>query len=63
MKPEMKFKSSLMTCHEVAKYLGVHPITIYRLMHEKKIPCFKLGGRWRTEKKVLDKFLFGEFTV
>lgn len=48
---------TMMTTHDVAKYLGVHPMTIYRLMKQKKIPCFKIGGQWRTKKETLDQFL------
>ncbi|MFC1624219.1 helix-turn-helix domain-containing protein, partial [Candidatus Omnitrophota bacterium] len=49
--------TQIMTLQELAKYLGVHPITIYRLIKETDIPAFKLGGQWRFKKDVLDLWL------
>ena len=49
-----------MTLKEVAKYLGVHAMTVYRLLKEKKLPGFKVGGQWRTKKEVLDNYLLKE---
>ena len=46
-----------MTLQEAAKYLGVHPITIYRLLKETNIPAIKLGGQWRFKKDILDDWL------
>ncbi|OIO39565.1 MAG: DNA-binding protein [Candidatus Omnitrophica bacterium CG07_land_8_20_14_0_80_50_8] len=50
-------RTQIMTLKEVAKYLGVHTMTVYRLLKEKKLPGFKVGGQWRTKKEVLDTFL------
>jgi excisionase family DNA binding protein len=39
---------SMMTLPEVAKYLNVHPITIYRLMKtDVHLGQFKIGRVWR----------------
>ena len=53
-------RTQIMTLKEVAKYLGVHTMTVYRLLKEKKLPGFKVGGQWRTKKEVLDNFLLKE---
>ncbi len=53
-------RTQIMTLKEVAKYLGVHAMTVYRLLKEKKLPGFKVGGQWRTKKEVLDTFLLKE---
>ena len=53
-------RTQIMTLKEVAKYLGVHTMTVYRLLKEKKLPGFKVGGQWRTKKEVLDGFLLKE---
>ena len=53
-------RTQIMTLKEVAKYLGVHSMTVYRLLKEKKLPGFKVGGQWRTKKDVLDEFLLKE---
>lgn len=50
-------RTQIMTLNEVAKYLGVHPITIYRIIKETDIPTFKLRGQWRFKKDVLDNWL------
>lgn len=53
-------RTQIMTLKEVAKYLGVHTMTVYRLLKEKKLPGFKVGGQWRTKKDVLDTYLLKE---
>ena len=50
-------RTQIMTLKEVAAYLGLHHLTIYRLIQEKKIPAARLGGRWRFKKDVLDKWI------
>ena len=50
-------RSSVMTIKEVASYLGVHSITIYRLLKSSDIPAMKLGGQWRFKKEVIDAWL------
>lgn len=50
-------RTQIMTLREAAKYLGVHTITIYRLINKIDIPAFKLGGQWRFKKDVLDAWL------
>lgn len=56
-------RTQIMTLKEVAKYLGVHSMTVYRLLKEKKLPGFKVGGQWRTQKEVLDKHLLKEIDI
>ncbi|MFH0790478.1 MAG: helix-turn-helix domain-containing protein [Candidatus Omnitrophota bacterium] len=53
-------RTQIMTLKEAAKYLGVHAITIYRLIKETSIPTFKLGGQWRFKKDVLDAWLVNQ---
>lgn len=50
-------RAQLMTLRQVADYLGLHYLTIYRLIQERKIPAARLGGRWRFKKEVLDRWL------
>ncbi len=47
----------IMTLQEVADYLGLHYLTIYRLIQEHKIPAAKIGGSWRFRKDVLDQWI------
>ena len=37
----------VMTVREVSAYLRVNPITIYRMLKNRQIPAFQVGGDWR----------------
>lgn len=50
-------QTQIMTLREVAQYLGLHYLTIYRLIQERKIPAARLGGRWRFKKDILDRWI------
>jgi excisionase family DNA binding protein len=50
-------RTQIMTISEVAKYLGVHNVTVYRLLNNTEIPAFKLHGQWRFKKDLLDEWL------
>src|SRR4029450_1543940 len=47
----------VMTLREVAEYLDCHKTTVYKLPHQGKIPCLKLGGEWRFLKADVDKWV------
>lgn len=49
--------SPMMSAQEAAKYLGVHAVTIYRLIKETDIPVLKLKGQWRFKKDLLDDWV------
>ena len=58
MEPEEKSqRSEIMTTQEISKYLGVHEMTVYRWLKKGVLPGFKIGGRWRSKKDVLDAYL------
>ena len=42
---------------EVADYLHVHPMTIYRYAKAGKIPAFKIGTDWRFHKKSIESWI------
>ena len=50
-------RTQIMTTKEIAKYLGVHEMTVYRWLKKGVLPGFKIGGRWRSKKDLLDAFL------
>jgi len=50
-------RSSIMTPKEAASYLGLHIITLYRLIKKGKLPSFKIGGQWRIKKDLLDSWI------
>lgn len=47
----------LLGVDEVAAYLAVHPITIYRWCREGRLPCLKVGKAWRVPRPALEEFL------
>lgn len=50
-------RTQIMTTKEIAKYLGVHEMTVYRWLKTGVLPGFKIGGRWRSKKDLLDAYL------
>ncbi|UCD55293.1 MAG: helix-turn-helix domain-containing protein [Candidatus Omnitrophota bacterium] len=50
-------KSSLMTIDEIAKYLRMKKVTIYKHAQEGKVPGFKVGSKWRFKKSTVDKWI------
>jgi excisionase family DNA binding protein len=50
-------EAQLMTVSEVAQYLRVAPITVYRLAEKKDLPGVKAGGQWRFVKSEVDEWL------
>ncbi len=47
----------IMTIAEVAKYLGLHELTVRRLAREGEIPALKLGRQWRVKRDLLEKWI------
>jgi excisionase family DNA binding protein len=52
-----KQNTQIMTLREVAKYLGLHAMTVYKLTREGRVPAAKIGGQWRFKRDVLDEWL------
>lgn len=50
-------KNSVMTVREVAEYLRMKPVTIYKHAQGGKIPAFKVGATWRFKKKTIDDWI------
>jgi excisionase family DNA binding protein len=49
--------NQIMTPKEAALYLGIHIITMYRLIKKGDLPCFKIGGQWRFKRDILDAWI------
>ncbi|MGB2599433.1 MAG: helix-turn-helix domain-containing protein [Candidatus Omnitrophota bacterium] len=49
--------SSMMTLKELAEYLKMKEVTIYKHAQEGKIPAFKVGSKWRFKKETIDKWI------
>lgn len=54
MKP-LKNDSQIMTVEEVAEFLKLSKITIYKLVKKGQLPGFRVGNSWRFRKdKILE---------
>lgn len=49
----------MLDAHEAAEYLRLNVQTLRRLVREKEIPGFKVGGAWRFKKSKLDEWVEG----
>jgi len=47
----------ILTVKEVAKYLKIKPVTIYKMLKEKKLPGVKIGGLWRIKTLILNQWI------
>ena len=50
-------KDELLEVSEIARYLRVSDVTIYRWCREGRLPCLKLGNTWRIRRSALEEFL------
>jgi excisionase family DNA binding protein len=48
--------SDFLTAEEVAGYLKVDIMTIYRLAKDGRIPASKIGHQWRFHKQEIDEW-------
>jgi excisionase family DNA binding protein len=53
----MAVESDVMTLHEAAEYLRVHPRTLRMKAGEGKIPGAKIGRVWRFHRRQLESWL------
>ena len=47
----------VMTVKEIAEFLDVHPMTIYKYVQDGKIPAFKIGANWRIRRGSIKKWM------
>lgn len=50
-------EDNVFTVQEVAAYLRMKPVTIYKHAKAGKLPCFKVGANWRFKKSTIDKWI------
>ena len=51
----IKNNSQIMTVEEVAEFLKLSKITIYKLVKKEQLPGFRVGNSWRFRKdKILE---------
>jgi len=47
----------LLTVGDVARYMGVGPVTVHRWCREGRLPCSKVGKSWRIRRETLEDFV------
>lgn len=46
-----------LTVEQMAAYLNIAPITVYRWIEADKIPCHKVGRQWRFKASEVDNWI------
>ena len=54
---EASAQKDLLSAEDVAGYLGVGQVTVYRWCREGRLPCLKIGKSWRIRRTALEDFL------
>ena len=54
----MTKSKKVLTVKDVADYLDVHPMTIYKHVKGGKIPAFKVGASWRIRRDSIQKWIY-----
>ena len=49
---------NLLDITQVAEYLQMNKMTVYKLAREGKIPAFKVASEWRFRRDLLDKWMW-----
>jgi len=50
-------RDELLGVPEIARYLRVSDVTVYRWCKQGRLPCLKLGHSWRVRRSALEAFL------
>lgn len=50
-------EDDVFTVQELATYLRMRPVTIYKHAKSGKLPCFKVGANWRFKKSTIDRWI------
>ena len=51
---------SVLTVRELAGYLRIHQVTVYRLLREQKLPAFRVGSDWRFNREEIERWMIEE---
>jgi excisionase family DNA binding protein len=50
-------ETNIFTVQELADYLRMQPVTIYKHAKAGKLPGFKVGANWRFKKATIDGWI------
>jgi excisionase family DNA binding protein len=54
---DLRMSKDMLGAEEVAEYLGVSLITVYRWCREGRLPSLKIGKHWRIRREAFEDFL------
>jgi len=54
---ELNSDAAILTADEVAEYLKLSKITVYKLAKQGSIPGFRVGGSWRFNRSFIEKMM------
>ncbi|MCP5464232.1 MAG: helix-turn-helix domain-containing protein [Deltaproteobacteria bacterium] len=57
IKENLANQKEYLSVADMAAEFGIHEMTFYRMIRDKKIPAFKIGSQWRVRRADLDKWL------
>ena len=58
MKPgDVAMPSRIMRAAEVAEYLQIHLVTLYKLVRKRQIPAFKVGNEIRFQRDAIENWM------
>ena len=52
-------ESNIFTAQELADYLHVKPVTVYKMAKQGRVPAFRVAKSWRFHKPTIDEWLAG----
>ena len=52
----MSKPKEVLTVKDLAKYLNIHPVTVYNYLKKNELPAFRMGKSWRFNKESIDKW-------
>jgi len=53
----VKAQRSILTASEVADYLRVHVMTVYRMVERGDLPAMRVSRNWRFRREQIDQWL------
>ena len=56
-------QENLLSVVQVARYLKVDKLTVYRLVAGKKIPAFRVGNQWRFKRSMIEAWLMKNMNI
>ncbi|MBI2059866.1 MAG: helix-turn-helix domain-containing protein [Nitrospirae bacterium] len=54
--PPAPLRAEIMTVKQVADYLQMESHTVYKMARLGEIPSFKVSGRWRFKRDLIDEW-------